>query len=179
MNVGLKKCHISYLRMWQLLELYLLPWVVVFSSKASICCTLSFDLIRSSAISRPSEAFLCSTANWSKVLALPIAFCCWWMESVCVETSTSEKKRHYTSSQTSDQNLSCFSIKQTQDTGSTEFTLHIRSRVHSFFLSGSTTRHCLFRLHSFSMGKKANTGVSEQQQDTANMIQRLQNSALI
>lgn len=44
--------------------------------------------------------------------------------------------------------------------------MHISSWLHSFFLSGSRTAQRLFRPHSFSMGKKANTVVSEQQQDT-------------
>jgi len=42
------------------------------------------------------------------------------------------------------------------------FTLHRSSWLHSFFLSGSRTPYGVFRSHSFSMGKKENTVVSEQ-----------------
>lgn len=38
-----------------------------------------------------------------------------------------------------------------------EFTLHISSLLHSVFLSGSKTLLCLFRSHSFSMWRKAQT----------------------
>lgn len=164
--------------MWQLLELYFLPWVVVFSSKA-LFVSLSFDLTRSSAIRCPAEAVLCSTANFSKVLVLPTDSHCWWMESVYVAKgernalhliSKKWPKVNYfflfVSLSNKCKTRSLLVMNNNKDTGSTEFTLHVSSWVHSFFLSGSTTRHCLFSSHSFSMGKKANTGVSEQQQDT-------------
>lgn len=91
---ALRISHLSYLRVWQLLlKLYLLPWFVVFSSKASKSRALPFDLRGSGPVSRPAEDVVCSAASWSKVLVLPTAFCGWWMESVYVETTAHRRKK--------------------------------------------------------------------------------------
>lgn len=101
---------ISYLRMWHLLlKLYLLPWdvvvvvvVVVFSSKLSNSCSLSFDLTWGCSTSRPADA-----VSGSKLLVLPVALCCccWWMESVCVERTTQQHQLNNTFSVRSQRNL--------------------------------------------------------------------------